>query len=388
VGVQGGLPSQAPDGPLRVLLVIKCLGYGGAERLVVDMMATVDRARFDIDVAYVLREQDALVPAIRGGGTPVHALDAAHNGDLRWMAALRRLLVAGHYDVVHFHLPYAAAFGQLVVASLPRSTRPAIVYTEHSLWDRAKLLNRVLLRGSMGRGERLVAVSQASYDALPAPLQQRATTVVHGVDLSLSDSLIARRGELRAAVRSELSVDDEEFLFLTVANLRPEKGYDVLLEAAKIVGGSDVPIRIAAVGRGPLKDVLQARHAELGLDGRFQFLGQRDDVLRLMAGADAFVLASHHEGLPVALMEATSVGLPIVASRVGGIPQALEDGVDAILVQAGDPGLLAQAMEQLAADPTLAERLGRRAKIRSSMFDIAKANRAVGDIYVQAIGSR
>jgi glycosyltransferase involved in cell wall biosynthesis len=368
--------------------VIKCLGYGGAERLVVDMMATVDRARFDIDVAYVLREQDALVPAIRDGGTPVHALDAAHNGDLRWMAALRRLLVTGRYDVVHFHLPYAAAFGQLVVASLPRTTRPGIVYTEHSLWDRAKLLNRVLLRGSMGRGERLVAVSQASYDALPAPLQQRTTTVVHGVDLSLSDSLIARRGELRAAVRSELSVDDEEFLFLTVANLRPEKGYDVLLEAAKIVGGSDVPIRIAAVGRGPLQGVLRARHAELGLGGRFQFLGQRDDVLRLMAGADAFVLASHHEGLPVALMEATSVGLPIVASRVGGIPQALEDGVDAILVEAGDPELLAQAMEQLAGDLTLSERLGQRAKLRSSMFDIAEANRAVGDIYLRVSGSR
>ena len=246
----------------------------------------------------------------------MHPLGAAHNADLRWMAALRRLLLTGRYDVVHFHLPYAAAFGQLVVASLPRSARPGVVYTEHSLWDRSKLVNRVLLRGSMGSGERVVAVSQASYDALPPSLRQRATTVVHGVDLSVSDSLVARRTELRALVRSELAVDDEEFLFLTVANLRPEKGYDVLLDAAKILAASDVPIRIAAVGRGPLLDVLRVRHDELGLGDRFQFLGQRDDVLQLLAGADAFVLASHHEGLPVALMEATSVGLPIVASRV------------------------------------------------------------------------
>ena len=119
VGVEEGLPSRAPGEPLRVLLVIKCLGYGGAERLLVDMVATVDRSRFNYEVAYVLREQDALVPAIRAGGTPVHSLGAAHNADLRWMAALRRLLVTGRYDVVHFHLPYAAAFGQLVVASLP-----------------------------------------------------------------------------------------------------------------------------------------------------------------------------------------------------------------------------------------------------------------------------
>jgi glycosyltransferase involved in cell wall biosynthesis len=388
VGVEEGLPSQVPGGPLRVLLVIKCLGYGGAERLVVDMVATVERPRFNVEVAYVLREQNALVPAIRAGGTLVHSLDAAHNADLRWMATLRSLLMTGHYDVVHFHLPYAAAFGQLVVASLPRSVRPAVVYTEHSLWDRSKLVNRVLLRSSMGHGERLVAVSQASYDALPASLQERATTVVHGVDLTLSDSLIARRGELRALVRSELAVGDEEFLFLTVANLRSEKGYDVLLEAAKIIAGSDVPIRIAAVGRGPLKDALRARHAELGLGDRFQFLGQRDDVLQLLAGADAFVLASHHEGLPVALMEATSVGLPIVASRVGGIPQALEEGVDALLVPPGEPDLLAQAMTRLAGDPELADRLGQRAKTRSAMFDIAEANRAVGDIYLQVTGSR
>ena len=141
-----------PAGPLRVLLVIKCLGYGGAERLLVDMVATVDRTRFDYEVAYVQRDQDALVPAIRAGGTPVYPLGAAHNADLRWMLALRRLLVTGRYDVVHFHLPYAAALGQLVVASLPPAARPGVVYTEHSLWDRAKLANRVVLRGSMGRG--------------------------------------------------------------------------------------------------------------------------------------------------------------------------------------------------------------------------------------------
>ena len=154
----------------------------------------------------------------------------------------------------------------------------------------------------------------------------------------MSDSLIARRAELRARVRSELGVDDDELLFMTVANLRPEKGYDVLLEAAKAIADCDLPIRIAAVGRGPLSAALRARHLDLGLGDRFQFLGQRDDVLQLLAGADAFVLASHHEGLPVALMEATSVGLPIVASRVGGIPQVLEDEVDALLVPPGDPG--------------------------------------------------
>jgi glycosyltransferase involved in cell wall biosynthesis len=352
----------------------------------VDTVAAADPQYIDYEVAYVLREQDALVPAIVSGGTRVHSLGAANNADLRWMLAFRRLLAEQRYDVVHFHLPYAAAFGQLVVSSVPRSTRPAVVYTEHSLWDRAKLVNRALLRASMSSDERVIAVSEASYDALPVALRRRATTVVHGVDLSRSDGLVERREEMRARARSELGVPDGELLFLTVANLRPEKGYYVLLDAARSLSDGGLPIRIVAVGRGPLSSVLRARHRELALGDRFQFLGQRDDVLELLAGADAFVLPSLHEGLPVALMEATSVGLPIVASGIGGVPEMLEDEVDAILVTPGDAHLLAEAMKRMASDPQLRERLGRRARLRSSSFDISAANRVVGDIYLQAAG--
>jgi L-malate glycosyltransferase len=388
VRVVEGLPTEATSRPLRVLLVIKCLGYGGAERLLVDMVAAADQHRFQYEVAYVLRRHDALAAAVVAGGTPVHALDAAHNADLRWMMALRRLLLRGRFDVVHFHLPYAAALGQTVVASIPRSRRPGVVYTEHSLWDRARLANRALVRATMGHGERLVTVSQASYDALPASLRHRATTVVHGVDLTRSDQLIARRTELQARIRSELAVAPGELLFMAVANLRPEKGYDVLLAAARSIADSGLPIRIAAVGSGPLDTPLRVRHRELGLGSRFQFLGRREDVPELLAGADVFVLASLQEGLPVSLMEATSIGMPIVASRIGGVPQALQDEVDALLVPPGDVGRLVEAMKRLAGDAELRDRLGRQAKIRSSMFDVSQASHAVSDIYLQVARAR
>ena len=368
---------------MRVLLVIKCLGYGGAERLLVDMVAAADPSRFSYEVAYVLRDQDAMVPFLRDRGTPVHALDAGTNADLRWMVALRRLLVKERYDVVHFHLPYTAALGQFVVASVPASVRPGVVYTEHSLWNRTPLVIKSLMRASMGSQQMLVAVSQASHDALPGPLRHRAKMVVHGVDLSRSDSLMVHRAEVRAEVRAELGVVDGDFLFITVANLRPEKGYDVLLEAARIIADRALPIRIAAVGRGPLSTALHARHVDLALGDRFVFLGQRDDVLELLAGADAFVLASRQEGLPVALMEATSVGLPIVATSVGGVPQVLTDGVDSLIVPPGDPGALVEAMTRVALDPDLRDRLGHRAKLRSAMFDVAEASRVVGDIYLR-----
>jgi L-malate glycosyltransferase len=368
--------------------MIKCLGCGGAERFLVDGVAVVDQRQFRYEDSYIQQRHDALAAAVVAGGTPVHALDAAHNADLRWMMALRRLLLRGRFDVVHFHLPYAAALGQTVVASIPRSRRPGVVYTEHSLWDRARLANRALVRATMGHGERLVTVSQASYDALPASLRHRATTVVHGVDLTRSDQLIARRTELQARIRSELAVAPGELLFMAVANLRPEKGYDVLLAAARSIADSGLPIRIAAVGSGPLDTPLRVRHRELGLGSRFQFLGRREDVPELLAGADVFVLASLQEGLPVSLMEATSIGMPIVASRIGGVPQALQDEVDALLVPPGDVGRLVEAMKRLAGDAELRDRLGRQAKIRSSMFDVSQASHAVSDIYLQVARAR
>jgi glycosyltransferase involved in cell wall biosynthesis len=240
----------------------------------------------------------------------------------------------------------------------------------------------------MRRGERLVAVSESAYDSLPAGMRRRATTVVHGVDLSRSDSLVARRSELRARARAELGVGANELLFITVANLRPEKGYDVLLTAAKSITDAGLPIRIAAVGPGPLRDILRARHDELALGDRFQFLGPRDDALTLLAGADVFVLPSLREGIPVALMEASSVGVPIVASSIGGVPQVLQDEVDALLVPPGDASSLVGAMKRLALDPELRERLGRQAKLRSTQFDRAEADRTVGALYEQAAVAR
>ena len=166
-----------------MLVVIKCLGYGGAERLLVDLMASRDARSFDYEVAYVLAAEDALVPAVRAEGVPVHALGATANWDLRWMPRFATLLRRGDFDVVHFHLPYAAALGRLVVASLRTGRRPAVVYTEHSLWEKTAAPVRYLNRLGIGRDQALVAVSSAAHDALPEALGPRAEVVVHGVHL-------------------------------------------------------------------------------------------------------------------------------------------------------------------------------------------------------------
>lgn len=383
-------PAPAGGRRLRILVVIKCLGFGGAERLLADTVATGDREAFDYEVAYVLAAEDGMVPLIEAGGTTVHALGAEGNGDLRWMARLRRLLHDGRFDVVHFHLPYTASLGRLVVASMPSAVRPAIVYTDHSLWNKMAVVVKALNRATIGLDDAMIVVSDAALESLPPSIRPRARVLVHGVDLSQADSLLARRDEVRAEVRHEFGVADGEVLVVSVANMRPEKGYDVLLDASALVVERGLPVRVVAVGRGEgeLERTMVARHVALGLGDRFTFAGQRDDVLRILAGADVFVLASRQEGLPVVLMEATSVGLPIVATAVGGVPQVLTDDVDGLVVPPGEPGALADGLARVVADPELRARLGAGAKARSTMFDVAEASRTIESVYRQVAPTR
>jgi glycosyltransferase involved in cell wall biosynthesis len=369
----------------RVLHLIKCLGYGGAEQLMVDVAAHRDEESFDYEVAYILAAENGLVPFVAATGVTVHALGARGNADLRWMGALRRLLMHGDFDVVHFHLPYAAALGRLVALSLPPRRRPVLVYTEHSMWDRTTLVLRVVNRAAIGVDSKLIAVSDAAAGALPVSLRGRATVVVHGIDLTRAAELRSRRDAVRRDVREELGVTDDEVLVMSVANLRREKGYDVLLEAARLVIAAGAPVRFAAAGRGPLREEVAALHVALGLGDRVRLLGQRSDALRLLAGADIFVLPSHYEGLPVAIMEASSVGLAIVSTAVGEIPNIFTDGVDALIVPPGEPRALAAAIERLAADEALRSRLGAGALARSALFDITRAVERIEGLYTEIL---
>ena len=161
--------NTSSTGRYRVLLAIKSLGYGGAERLVADLVAASTSPSFEYEVAYILGR--------RGCPGRHHRLRRHPRALPRGRRAIwtcggwldfRRLLLDGSFDVVHFHLPYTAALGRLVVATLPRGRRPITVYTEHSLWNKVAVLVKLLNRATVRFDRALVAVSDAAYDSLPA----------------------------------------------------------------------------------------------------------------------------------------------------------------------------------------------------------------------------
>lgn len=368
--------------PTRILWLIKGLGPGGAERLLVSAAQARDRGSFSYEVAYLLPWKDHLVPLLEDADVPVTCLEAADEKDLRWAARLRGMLLRSRYDVVHVHSPYVAGLARLVVRTLPRSTRPAVVSTEHNVWSSFAAPTRLLNSWTSRLDSARLAVSEDVRQSMAERLRGGVEVVVHGVPVD--DVRHARAG--RQAMRQALGVEDGVVLAGTVANYRAQKAYDDLLHAAQHVLKSGTPVRFVAVGQGPLEEQIKKLHARLGLGPHFQLLGYRADAVAVMAACDLFVLASRHEGLPVALMEAQVLGLPVVATAVGGVPEVVTDGVHGLLVPPNEPRRLAEGIDQLSRDPDRRARMSQAAEESGLQFDIRHAAGRLERIYQQVSG--
>lgn len=368
---------------LRVLHVVKGLGPGGAERLLCAAAAERDRDNFEYEVAYVLPWKNHVVPDLITSGVDVHCLG---NGtgrvrpllDARWVTRLYGLLRAGRYDVVHLHSPMVAGMVRPMVRALGRQ-RPKLVSTEHNGWATYARPTRLLNSLTYGLDDAHFAVSEQVRGSVARRIRDQVEVLVHGV--RVAEVRACRSG--RSAVRTELGLADKDVVIGTVANYLPQKAYPVLFEAARRALDAQPRLRFVAVGQGHMAAEIEAQHAQLGFGERFQLLGYRPDAIRVIAGCDVFTLASHYEGLPVALMEALALGLPVAATAVGGIPDAIVDGREGLLVAPGHPDELADAYLRLAKDEALRSRMGDAAYRRGADFDIRRAVRRVEAVYAE-----
>jgi glycosyltransferase involved in cell wall biosynthesis len=375
---------RAGDAPVRVLWLTKGLGPGGAERLLVTTARRRDRRRIAVRVAYLLPHKVALVGDLEGEGVPVTCLGYRDGHDPRWLAALRRTLVADPVDIVHAHNPIMAVGARIVARSLPRRLRPRVVVTDHSVWHGYMPVSRWADGITSGLDDARLTVSEAVRASLPTAIQRRAQVVLQGIEV---EPVRAQRAE-RAAVRAELGLDGDALVVGTVANLRAQKAYPDLLAAALDVVEQLPDVRFVAVGQGPLEGDVHALHARLGLGDRFLLVGYRPDAVRVMAACDVFVLASVCEGLGVAVMEALALGLPVVATAVGGIPEVVEHGREGLLVHPGHPRELAAALVSLLTNAERRQRMAEAAARRGAELSIDDAVRRTEAVYHElAVGA-
>ena len=324
----------------------------------------MDRSRIDIEVGYRLPQKTALVESLEAAGVRTHCL--AERGS-HWTFGLRTLLAERRFDIVHSHAPLVGAAARLLA---PRGT--VLLHTEHNTWNRYHPATRALNALTIGRNQRVWAVSDEVARSIRVPVAWTPTPVevmLHGVDLDT-----VRHGPVaRAAARARLGLGENEFVYGTVGNLAAKKDQGTMLRAFAVVRSMMRDARLVVIGTGPREQELRRLARELGIGDSVRFLGMRDDVPELLPGLDTFVLSSLHEGLSIALVEALAAGIPIVATRVGGIPELVIHGQYGLLVPPADPGALAGAMAWLARDPEVRTRLAEAGPVRAADFGIQPA---------------
>jgi glycosyltransferase involved in cell wall biosynthesis len=334
----------------KVMWLIKGLGIGGAERLLELSLPHVDSTRYEYEVSYLLPWKNALAPAFEKAGLPVFCLNHRKAYDARVVPQLVKLLKEREVDLLHVHLPYTGILGR--VASRMASVK-AVVYTEHNLWERHHWLTGIANRYTFGFNDAVIAVSDEVEHSIRSRYRvngkPRLCTIPNGVDV---DQLIldAQGSE---GIKPEFGIPQDHRLVVHVANLTPKKRHEDLLRAARIVVDRNPQTSFLLVGQGPLESDIQAQARQLNLQNNVVFAGFRTDAPRIIAAADVFVLPSQYEGLPIAMLEAMALGRPVVASRVGGVPQVIADGVDGFLVDPLKPDQVADKVLALLQDSRL-----------------------------------
>lgn len=370
------MTTPVPHPPVRALWLIKGLGRGGAEHLVLRSLPLIDRRRVEVEVAYLLPWKDALVSEIEATGTPVHCLGATRSLDPRWTLRLRALVRERRIDVVHTHLPYAGVGARLTV---PR--RIPLVHTEHNTWARYRPTTRLANRATIGRNSTVIAVSEAVAASIRVPIWVRrrpeVRVIIHGIDTGG-----ARWGaEARTHARALLGLPAGALVVGTVGNLTDKKAHDTLLAAFASTRARVDGSHLVIVGDGPLRDKLEGMASNLGVADHVTFAGSRGDVFELLPGFDVFALSSRHEGLPIALIEALASGLPCVCTTVGGVPEVMVDGREGLLVPAEDPAAFSAALTSLLLDPTRRAEMAPRAESRGAAFGLRPSVAAVQTMY-------
>ncbi len=344
-----------PD-PVRVMHVVFALHPGGMEHGVVKLVNGLDRAQVESAICSTT-PGGALTPLV-SATVPMYELrrKAGHDPSLVWQ--LYRVFRQARPHIVHTH-----AWGTLIegwiAARLARV--PVVIHGEHGTLQ-SKRYQLHVQRHAWGRVDRVLAVSSRLAEKLAEatgfPLD-RIQVIRNGVDL-------ARFGTTDPAeARRALGIDEGTVVIGTAGRLVPVKDHATLLDALACLAARGVRCQALIAGDGPLRGELDDKARALGLADRLRWLGHRPDIERVFAALDVFVLSSSSEGLSNTILEAMASGLPVVATRVGGADELVEDGVSGVLVAPQSATALAQGLERLAADRALRATAGAAGRHRA-----------------------
>ena len=369
------MPESEPR--IKILRVIARLNMGGPALHVAYLTAGLRERGYDTtlvagslargedSMAFVASDLDVDVVRIDQLGREISPLrDLVATLRLAWLIRRERP------DILHTHTAKAGTVGRVAALLAGRHAPPIVVHTFHGHVLRGYFgplrsrLFRLLERWLAAHTTALIAVSPQVRDdlvSLGVAPPERFAVIRLGIEL---DERVACGQNGRLESRRYLGIPTDRFAVGWIGRMTAVKRTDDVLVAFKRLRDEGVDAVLCMVGDGPDREQLERRAHELGVVRDTLFLGYQKDVAPFYAAFDALVLPSSNEGTPVSAIEALAAGRPVVATRVGGVPDVVQEGEDGFLVEPGATDELADRLAQLARDPALRDRMGRAGRER------------------------
>lgn len=383
---------------VRIVFLVHTLESGGAEGQLVEWLRALPPEEFDRRVICVVRggfHEDT----VRALGVPIEVLGyrpmRRSNGSLDCLAAaswvpafvrLVRSLRRFRPHILQTLLTMSDVMGALAVKLIRPQIR--LAGSRLALTDCARLgrVRQTVMRWAVSRADSLLCNSAAVAEDTVREQgadPKKITLVYNGVDCELFE----KAGKERDRTRSDLGLSSGDQAIGSVAQLRPEKGHDTLLKAFAVLREQRPESRLFLVGSGPKKDELCRRARELAIEDAVEFLDVRKDVAALLAAFDLLVLPSQTEGFSNVVLEGMAAGVPLVATRVGGNAEALDEGRCGMLVPPDDPEAMAKAMAGVLENPEWARQTAEDARRRArDLYSLEALHRNMRSFYRKLAG--
>lgn len=367
---------------IRVLVMIKGFGLGGAERLIIDALPYLNRDRFYYEFLYLVPKKNLLVSEIERNGFKVSCISTPNF--LYFIRTLCRLLIFlknGKFDLIHAHMPFSGILARLAgkLIHIP------VVYTEHNLQERFHFLSKYINIFTYSSNNHIIAVSdhvKQSIQRFSPRLCSRVSVIRNSIPLGD----ISKDADSLTHLRQELKIPEGHRVIGTVAVFRKQKAIKNWLVVAQEVIKDNDQVSFVLIGNGPLRKEVEADIKRLGLLKRVILPGLRADARKCIGLFDIFLITSQYEGLPVVLLEAMAQKVPVVSTSVGGIPEVINNREEGLLVNYGDNHGAACAINLLLADKDLGTYMAEKAYRRLvKEFNFEENIKQIEDIYIKEL---
>ncbi len=354
---------------LRVCHLSLTLCTGGLERLLVDFARYHNPEQFELEYI-ALGETGPPAEEIRKLGSTVMKYPLTAPGKLARIGQLSNFLSLRNYDLLHTHNAFPHFYGSLAAY---RAKIPAIIHTRHGRRFGSNFSERLQFAIASRFANRVVPVSDDTGERckkigwLP---DSKVTRIWNGIDVD----------------RFLFTGPADALTAITVSRLSPEKDLITMLEAVKIVVSTNPHFQLIIVGNGPEREKLEQKSAALQLESHVQFLGERNDIPHLLSQAGFYVSSSLTEGISLTLLEAMSVGLPVVTTSVGGNPEIVQEPNTGILVPSANAAKLAEGIIRMCAQQASWPQMGQQARARvEQYFNIKSMIREYETLYLDVL---